>query len=90
MGYRIPDELPAEIDLARLMLSGLSIVGSVGYSIRCWPELMGEVASGALPIDQVMTGRVTMEEAVADGFERLLDPNGDDIKILVDIGGAKE
>lgn len=81
---------PAEIDLARLMLSGLSIVGSVGYPIRCWPELMGEVASGALPIDQVMTGRVAMEDAVADGFERLLDPSGDDIKILVDIGSAKE
>ncbi len=81
---------PVEIDLARLMLSGLSIVGSVGYPIRCWPELMGEVASGALPIDQVMTGRVPMEDAVAGGFERLLDPSSDEIKILVDIGGAKE
>ena len=50
---------------------------------------MGEVASGALPIDQVMTGRVTIEDAVAEGFERLLDPSGDEIKILVDIGSAK-
>jgi len=81
---------PAEIDLARLMLSGLAIVGSVGYPIRCWPELMAEVTSGALPIDQVMTGRVAIEDAVAEGFERLLDPGGDEIKILVDIGSAKE
>lgn len=81
---------PTEIDLARLMLSGLSILGSVGYSIRCWPELMGEVASGALPIDRVLTARVPIDDAVADGFDRLLDPSGDEIKILVDISGAKE
>lgn len=81
---------PIELDLARLMLSGLSIVGSVGYPIRCWPELMGEVACGALPIDRVMTGRVPIIDAVSDGFERLLDPSGDELKILVDISGAKE
>jgi (R,R)-butanediol dehydrogenase / meso-butanediol dehydrogenase / diacetyl reductase len=80
---------PTEIDLARLMLSGLSIVGSVGYSIRCWPELMGEVASGALPIDRVMTARVPIHEAIEDGFERLLEPSGDEIKILVEVS-AKE
>jgi len=76
---------PTELDLARLMLSGLSIVGSVGYPIRCWPELMGEVASGALSIERVMTARIPINDAVSDGFERLLDPSGDDIKILVDI-----
>ena len=29
-----------------------------------------------------------MENAVADGFERLLDPGGDAIKILIDIGSG--
>lgn len=80
---------PATIDLSRLMLHGLSIVGSVGYPLRCWPEVMAEVASGTLPIDRVMTGRVAMEDAVAGGFERLLDPAGDEIKILVDIGAGR-
>ncbi|MGA8337941.1 MAG: zinc-binding dehydrogenase, partial [Solirubrobacteraceae bacterium] len=79
---------PPTLDLASLMLRGLTIVGSVGFPVRCWPELMDEVASGALPIDRVMTGRVTMENAVADGFERLLDPAGDAIKILVDVGSG--
>ena len=51
---------------------------------------MNEVASGALPIDQVMSARVKMEDAVADGFERLLDPAADEIKILVDVASAKE
>jgi (R,R)-butanediol dehydrogenase/meso-butanediol dehydrogenase/diacetyl reductase len=80
---------PATIDFSRLMLHGLSIVGSVGYPLRCWPEIMAEVASGALPVDRVMTGRVAMEDAVARGFERLLDPAGDEIKILVDIGAGR-
>ena len=51
---------------------------------------MGEVASGALPIDRVMTARVPISDAVSQGFERLLDPRGDEIKILVEISGAKE
>jgi (R,R)-butanediol dehydrogenase/meso-butanediol dehydrogenase/diacetyl reductase len=79
---------PPTLDLASLMLRGLTIVGSVGFPVRCWPELMDEVASGALPIDRLMTGRVTMENAVADGFERLLDPAGDAIKILVEVGSG--
>ena len=79
---------PPTLDLASLMLRGLTIVGSVGFPVRCWPELMDEVATGALPIDRVMTGRVTMENAVADGFERLLDADGDAIKILVDVGSG--
>jgi (R,R)-butanediol dehydrogenase/meso-butanediol dehydrogenase/diacetyl reductase len=48
------------------------------------------VAWGALPIDRVLTARVPIDDAVADGFDRLLDPSGDEIKILVDISGAKE
>jgi (R,R)-butanediol dehydrogenase/meso-butanediol dehydrogenase/diacetyl reductase len=79
---------PTPLDLASLMLRGLTIVGSVGFPVRCWPELMDEVAAGALPIDRVLTGRVTMENAVADGFERLLDPGGDAIKILIEVGSA--
>jgi (R,R)-butanediol dehydrogenase/meso-butanediol dehydrogenase/diacetyl reductase len=79
---------PIPLDLASLMLRGLTVVGSVGFPVRCWPELMDEVASGALPIDRVMTGRVTMENAVADGFERLLDPSGDAIKILIEVGSG--
>jgi len=76
---------PSPIDLAKLMLRGLTIVGSVGYPLGCWPELMDAVASGALPIDRVMTGQVTIENAVSDGFEPLLDPSGDAIKILIDL-----
>jgi (R,R)-butanediol dehydrogenase/meso-butanediol dehydrogenase/diacetyl reductase len=83
---------PVTLDVASLMLRGLSIVGSVGYPLRSWPVLMEEVASGRLPAERVVTGHVDMESAVQDGFERLLTPaaQADEehpaVKILVDVG----
>ena len=67
------------------MLRGLTIVGSVGFPVRCWPELMDAVVRGAP--DRSGPDRAGDDGgAVADGFERLLDPGGDAIKILIEVG----
>ncbi|WP_254767703.1 2,3-butanediol dehydrogenase [Salinilacihabitans rarus] len=41
------------------------------------------LADGRLDPDPFITGRIGLEEIVEDGFERLLDPESDHVKILV-------
>jgi (R,R)-butanediol dehydrogenase / meso-butanediol dehydrogenase / diacetyl reductase len=77
---------PVTLDIAALMLRGLSLVGSVGYPLRSWPALITEVVSGRLPVERVVTGRVALEQAVRDGFEPLVNPHDGAVKVLVELG----
>lgn len=79
---------PTTLDLKSLMLRGLTIAGSVGYPTDCWPEVMAAVVSGRFPVERVITGEVGIDAAVSDGFEPLLDPAGDAVKVLVDLQAA--
>lgn len=74
---------PAAIDAMRLAQRELKLVGTWGYSVHDWPRIIAQVASGALPIERVVTAHITLE-AIADGFEALADSAGDQLKMLVD------
>ena len=41
------------------------------------------IASGRLPVERIVTGRIELDELVAGGFEALLDPDGSQVKVLV-------
>lgn len=43
------------------------------------------IASGALPAAKVVTRRIGLAEAITEGFDRLLDPAGTQLKILIDL-----
>lgn len=72
-----------EIDVRKLTAKDLTITGRNAYPITFWPRVIRLVASGALPVERVVTKTVDLDDIVNDGFERLLDPQGDDVKILV-------
>jgi (R,R)-butanediol dehydrogenase/meso-butanediol dehydrogenase/diacetyl reductase len=74
------------LELRSLMMRGLSIVGSVGYPLRCWPTVIEEVVSGRYPVERVISGKVTLDTAVRLGFDRMLDPDGGAVKVLIDVG----
>jgi len=39
-----------------------------------------------LPVEKVATAQIDMDHVVRDGFEALLDPAGNHLKILVNVG----
>jgi (R,R)-butanediol dehydrogenase/meso-butanediol dehydrogenase/diacetyl reductase len=61
----------------------LTLKGTWCYSVHEWPRIMAMIAAGAFPVERVVSDRTTLAETVA-GFERLIDPEGDQIKILVE------
>lgn len=67
----------------------LSIIGTWCYPVYDFPRITAQIASGALPVEKIVTGRTTLEHTVPEGFDRLIDPAGDEIKVLVSANGAR-
>ena len=62
----------------------ISIVGTWAYSVHDWPRITTQVATGAFPVERIVTDRIALDETVTRGFDVLVDPAGDHIKILVE------
>jgi threonine dehydrogenase-like Zn-dependent dehydrogenase len=74
---------PVQLDAMRLMLRGVRLVGSVGYPLDAWPDLVDRLAGGGLPVERLVGGRVPLADAVS-GFERQAAGDGA-VKLIVDV-----
>jgi (R,R)-butanediol dehydrogenase/meso-butanediol dehydrogenase/diacetyl reductase len=77
----------AEVDPMLWSLNDLTIEGTWCYRVYDWPRIAGLVASGALPVQDVVTSRVAVDDVVPGGFDVLADPQGTEVKVLVEVGG---
>ncbi|MDW3177998.1 MAG: 2,3-butanediol dehydrogenase [Acidimicrobiia bacterium] len=74
---------PATIDAFELSLREITLVGTWCYPVTDFPRIIALLASGKMRGSAAVTATVGIEETV-DGFERLIDPTGGDVKILID------
>ncbi len=77
---------PATIDPMDLSNRDLSLVGTWCYPVHDFPRISALIASGRYPVEKVLTEVIEVDDIVARGFERLLDPAGDAQKLLVKVG----
>jgi len=64
----------------------LTVAGVWSFKIWDTPRILAQVAAGTLPVERVVTSRIGMRDVVREGIERLADPGGDQVKILVSAG----
>ncbi len=74
---------PAAIDPMALAEHDITLAGTWCYPVTDWPRIIGLIAGGRYPVDMVVSAQIAMEDIVAQGFETLLSPTGDQVKILV-------
>lgn len=83
------EETP-RVDPNHVMLAERTVVGSYGYSGGPlaghgeFATVMRMLQDGRLDPEPMITGRITLDDIVAEGFERLRDPASDHVKILVE------
>jgi (R,R)-butanediol dehydrogenase/meso-butanediol dehydrogenase/diacetyl reductase len=80
VGLHVKD---AAIDPMRLSEREITLTGTWAYDVHEWPRYMAQVASGAFPVEKVVTDKIGLDDVVTKGFDVLTDPSGDQIKILV-------
>lgn len=78
-----PHENP--LDWFQVTFKDIDLRGSWAYPTHYWPRVIRLIASGLLPAKQIVTKRIALDEAVAGGFDVLLDPSGTHLKILIDL-----
>jgi (R,R)-butanediol dehydrogenase / meso-butanediol dehydrogenase / diacetyl reductase len=76
---------PASIDPMNLSNRDLSLIGTWCYPVTDWPRIIALVASGRFPVEKALSDVIPVDDIVSRGFDRLLDPNGDAQKILVEV-----
>ena len=79
---------PSEVDLRSITLRDVTLRGANCFPVTSWPRVIGLIASGALPVERVVTSEVPLEDAVSSGFDALLDPASDQIKVLLEMEPA--
>jgi (R,R)-butanediol dehydrogenase/meso-butanediol dehydrogenase/diacetyl reductase len=76
---------PAAVDMRAVTLRDLTLRGANCFPIDSWPRVIDLIASGRLPAERIVTATVPIDDAIEQGFDALLDPEGDQIKILLEL-----
>ena len=73
----------ASIDAMQWALKDITVEATWCYPVQIWPRIARLIASGEFPVEKVITARIDAADVVAKGFEALLDPAGNHLKIVV-------
>jgi len=73
----------ASVDAMQWALKDITLEATWCYPVQVWPRIARLIASGAFPVEKVITARIDAADVVAKGFEALLDPAGNHLKIVV-------
>ncbi len=74
---------PATVDMMEVANREISIRGSWCYNLTDWPRIIRLVAAGKYPVAKAVTTTIPLTDVVTKGFDVLVDPTGDQLKVLV-------
>lgn len=73
---------PATTFPDRWAAKDITIEGTWCYGVTDWPRVIRLISSGRYPVERIVTSQVDLDHVVDQGFDRLIDPQGDQVKVL--------
>jgi (R,R)-butanediol dehydrogenase / meso-butanediol dehydrogenase / diacetyl reductase len=74
---------PASIDAMQWALKDITVEATWCYPVQIWPRIIRMVEAGLFPVEKIVTGRISADDVVKQGFDALLDKSATHLKILV-------
>ena len=74
---------PAAIDPMILSEFDITLRGTWCYPVTDWPRIIDLIGNKGLPVEKVVSAKISMHDIVEKGFETLLSPTGEMAKVLV-------
>jgi len=74
---------PASIDPMVLSEFDITLRGTWCYPVVDWPRIIDLIGNKGLPVEKVVSAKISMHDIVAKGFDVLLSPTGEMAKVLV-------
>jgi (R,R)-butanediol dehydrogenase/meso-butanediol dehydrogenase/diacetyl reductase len=78
---------PVTVNPLVWVFKDIIVRGSICYPSDSWPRVMAMIATGLFPVEKIVTSIVPLEDAIPLGFKRLLDPSGEELKVLLKVAG---
>ena len=75
----------ALVDPALWAMKDITVEATWCYPVTMWPRVIAMVEKGKLPVERIVTGRIAADDVVDKGFRTLLDPSGDQMKVMVSV-----
>jgi (R,R)-butanediol dehydrogenase/meso-butanediol dehydrogenase/diacetyl reductase len=75
----------ATVDPALWALKDITIEAIWCYHVTMWPRIISMVQNGRYPVEKIVTTKITADNVVEQGFKTLLDPSGNQMKVLVQV-----
>lgn len=76
------------VDMYKLCEKAVRLIGNWGNPITIGPRVVELIASGHYPVEAIISGQITLADAITEGFDVLCRPGNDKLKILVEMAPA--
>lgn len=76
---------PITVNALSWTFKDIIVRGSICYPCDSWPKVMDLIASGRFPVEKIVTSIVPLEDGIERGFMPLMDPTGDELKVLLEV-----
>lgn len=74
---------PATVDMHKIVMKEIDLRGTIAY-VNTHPKTIALVESGKIDLAPFITGKISLDHLVDEGFETLIHRNETAVKILVD------
>ncbi|WP_053383243.1 2,3-butanediol dehydrogenase [Leucobacter celer] len=74
---------PAAIEPMILSERDITLAGTWCFPVTDWPRIIDLIGRGRLPVERAVSAQISIDDVVQQGFDALLDPAGDQVKVLV-------
>ncbi len=74
---------PASIEPMILAQREITYNGTWCYPLIDWPRIINLIARRGIPVEKVVSAQIGTDDLVSRGFETLLSPTGNEVKVLV-------
>jgi (R,R)-butanediol dehydrogenase/meso-butanediol dehydrogenase/diacetyl reductase len=75
-------EAASSVRMTEMLLRGTTLVQSCAYA-RTFPEVVAALERGQLVADEMITGRISLDDVVERGFAELVQNRDEHVKIIV-------
>lgn len=74
---------PAALEPMKIALREITYNGTWCYRLNDWPRVIDLISRRGLEVESVVTGKIGIADVVSGGFDALLSPVGEHVKLLV-------
>ena len=63
-------------------IKDITLEGTWCYNVTDWPRVIRLIAAGKYPVEKIVTAQLSLDDVVTGGFDKLIDPTGDQLKVM--------